>query len=195
MEDEDFAVAGGEVDEFGVRIKGIGVHAFADWGSEDYLAGFGIDDAQMLATAADEEAVGIHVHREGGGGAARGEGPAILHFGSLYVNVERFVFLFEIDVEIAFAVGGAVFAAAAECNGAGYGTIGGVEDADAVAFAVHDIEALGERFVDDGVGLLAYFDFGKGFERFQVEGNDGIGFAGGYVTPGGFRGDGYTLGA
>jgi len=64
MEDEDFAVSGGEVDEFGVCIEGIGVHAFADWGSEDYLAGFGIDDAEMLAAAADEEAVGVDVHRQ-----------------------------------------------------------------------------------------------------------------------------------
>src|SRR6267143_711208 len=39
MEDEDFAVSGGEVDEFGAWVEGIGVHAFADWGSEDYLAG------------------------------------------------------------------------------------------------------------------------------------------------------------
>jgi len=43
----------------------------------------------------------------------------------------------------------------------------GIEDADAVTFAVHDVEALGERFVDDGVWLLAYFDFGKGFEAFS----------------------------
>jgi len=129
-----------------------------------------------------------------GGGAARGEGPAILHFESLDVNVERFVFLFEIDVEIALAVGGTVFGAAAEINGACDGAVGGIEDADAVAFAVHDVEALGERFVDDGVGLLAYFDFGKGFERFQVEGNDGIGFAGGDVAAAEFGGDGLHRG-
>src|ERR1700756_4576218 len=149
----------------------------------------------MLAAAADEEAVGVHVHREGGGGAAWGEGPAILHFESFDVNVERFVFLFEIDVEIALAVGGAVFGPAAEINGAGNGAIGGVEDADAVAFAIHDVEALGERFVDDGVGLLAYFDFGKGFQRFQVKGNDGIGFDGGDVAAAEFGGDGHAVGA
>src|SRR5258705_13717683 len=139
--------------------------------------------------------MGVDVHRQRGGGAARGEGPAILHFESLDVNVERFVFLFEIDVEIALAVGGSVFGAAAEINGAGNGAVGGIEDADAVAFAVHDVEALGERFVDDGVGLLAYFDFGKAFERFQVEGNDGIGFAGGDVAAAEFGGDGHTVGA
>src|SRR5258706_7201081 len=139
--------------------------------------------------------MGVDVHRKRGGGAARGEGPAILHFEGVGVKVERFVFVFEIDVEIALAVGGAVFGAAAEINGAGDGAVGGIEDADAVAFAVHDVEALGERFVDDGVWLLAYFDFGKGFERFQVEGNDGIGVAGGDVAAAEFGGDGYTVSA
>src|SRR5258706_8963552 len=139
--------------------------------------------------------MGVDVHRKRGGGAARGEGPAILHFESLDVNVEGFVFLFEIDVEIALGVGGAVFGAAAKINCACDGAVGGIEDADAVAFAVHDVEALGEGFVDDGIGLLAYFDFGKGFERFQVEGNDGIGFAGGDVAAAEFGGDGHTVGA
>jgi len=119
MEDENFAVAGGEVDEFGARIKGIGVHAFADWGSEDYLPVSELTTPRCLlrqptkrrwASTSIERAVGVPHGR----GARRSFTLRVLT--SMW---SVFVFLFEIDVEIALAVGGAVFGAAAEINGAG----------------------------------------------------------------------------
>ena len=55
MKDEDLAIAGRKVDEFGRGIPGSGIDAIANGSREDDLAAVRIEDGEMMAAATDEE--------------------------------------------------------------------------------------------------------------------------------------------
>src|ERR1700746_1722975 len=107
----------------------------------------------MLAAAANEEPVCVDVHGQRSRSPTRRQRPAILHLKSLHVDVQGLVFLLKVDVEIPFAIGDSILGPSAKLNAAGKGAVGGVEHADAVAIAVHDVDTLGQRLLDYRVRL------------------------------------------
>src|SRR5208282_2588722 len=172
-----------------------GIHAFANLRGEYNFAGVGIQHGEVAAAAAHEEAAVLVVERQAGGRGAGSEGPAVLHLQRVDINVQRLILLFEIDVKIALTVRHGEFGAAAKRDGAHHSAIGGVEHGDVLAVAVHYVDALGERLVDDGIGLLAHLDSRERLQRLQIEGHDGIGASSGNVAAPKFSSNGDAVDA
>ena len=97
-------VAGGKIDEARLAVQSACIHAVTDGCGEDNLACVSKQHRKMLASATDEQAPVIKMHRHTRWHSTRSQRPAISHFQGIHIKVKSFVLVFEIYVEIPFTI-------------------------------------------------------------------------------------------
>src|SRR6266446_4205506 len=95
----------------------------------------------------------------------------------LRVEVDDLRGVLNVDEDAALAVGDGEFWLAAESECDGDGAVSGADGGGVLAASVQGEDALGNRVVDDGVGIGAGGDGAEGLERLEVENGDVVGAA------------------
>src|SRR5260221_987520 len=128
-------------------------------------------DAGEFVPPADEETVVLDVHVHSGGLLGGSDGPAGLDGVGARVEGHDFVFVFDVVVNHAFAIGDGVFRPAPHRDSGDDGERRRIDDGGVVGFSVHGENVFGSGIVDDAVGIAAGFDVIGDFERLQIEDN------------------------
>ncbi len=167
-------LAVGAEDQVQACIEAGGVGALADGGGRDHFPSIGVRDGHHLVIANGKETAGFGVHCEARWAVA---GRQRISFGdrhSFRVDLDDFVGVFDIGVELAFAVGRRKLGLATERDGPFDSSGFRIDDRGIFGSAVESEDAAGDRFEGDRVGILAGLDDGDGFEGFQIEDGDRV---------------------
>jgi len=169
MGDGDGAVTAGGEGVAGDGIEAVRINALADGNGAEDFAGVAVDKGHELIVAADDEDFVSGVDGEAGRRFTWGEGPGVFDLESFGVEFNEGAFVFEVDEDMALAVRGSKFRAAAERESGDKFSGGGVDGGGGVGVTVEGEDALGEGIVNGAVGVLVGFDIAERFERSEVE--------------------------
>ena len=115
----------------------------------------------------------FRIDGEAAGAVAGRDGIALRHQRVLGIDLDDFVLVFDVDEDVAFAVHLRELGLAAEGNRRGDHVAGlGVDRGRVAAAAVEGEDAMRDRLINDGVGILAGLDFAQNLQRFDVEDGD-----------------------
>jgi len=192
--DGDGAIAAGGEGVAGDGIETIRVDTLADGHGADDLAGVAVDEGHEFVVAADDENFVSGVDGQAGRRFAGSERPGVFDFESFGVEFHESAFVFKIDEDFAFAIGGAEFGFAAEREGGDEFAGCGVDGGSGCGVAIEGEHALGERIVNGAVSVFIGFDIAERLKRSEIE-HGGIGGAAvGGVSLVEFVGDGNAVG-
>ena len=157
----------------GIEARAIG--ARADRRSRDHLHRSDIGDGHHLVAAHAEQLLVLHVDGQAGRTFARSQRGAAGHGGFGGVDLHDFAGVFDIDVELARAIHGAVLGLLADRE-SGDDLIGlGVDGGGIVGPAIQGEDALGLGFVADRIGILAGLRLAGLLQRLQIEDGHAVG--------------------
>ena len=114
---------------------------------------------------AAKENVVLRVHREtGAGAAAPGQIVMRRHHHGLGVHHGDVGFVFDIDIDVAFAVAGRLLRHSAEVDGPEHGSIRGIDDGNVGRLVTEDVHVIVKRIVQHAIRIAHDFN---GLDRHQ----------------------------
>src|SRR5579859_80663 len=125
--------------------------------------------------AADEQPVMLGIYGHAGRLLARRKRPRIGGGELAGIDGHHCAFVFDVDVDVAYAVSRSEFRTPAQSDGAGDSSGCRIDGSCVRAAAVKREDALRCRVVNDGVGILAGYGFTHRLERLQIENRDFVG--------------------
>src|SRR5260370_18351987 len=151
--DGNGAVAVGTESQAGIEARAIG--ARTNRRSRDGFHGGDIGDCHHLVAAYAEEFFVLYIDGQAGRAFARGKRGAAGHAGFGGVDLDHFAGVFDVDVDLAGAIHGAVLGLFADREGGDDLIVLGVDGGGVVGPAIHGEDALRLGFVAHGIGILA----------------------------------------
>ena len=165
----------------------VGVHAQSNGRRGDHFAGISVNDSHDFIVAAGQQAAVRGVDGHARGAFARSQRPGSRDYQRFGIDLLNLAFVFEVDVDVAGAVGRREFGLAAEGDGGQHVAGDGVNCGGILAEAVHGKNALGRGIVDDGIRIFPRLRVADRLQRLHVKNCDGAGLAVGCESVAEFR--------
>src|SRR5207253_10153479 len=123
-----------------------------------------------------EAAIG-RIHGEAGGRFARRERPVVEFLEALRVEMIEVGGVFVVYIDRALAISSGEFGLAIERNRADDSAVRGINGGGIFAAPDESEDALGDGFIEDGVGIGVSLHGADGLQRFEIENGDTVGAA------------------